>query len=348
MLCDTNGGCLPNEIDEIVKEVCKRFPGKVGIHTHNDRGMAVANSVVAVQAGAVQVQGTFLGFGERCGNANLSTVIPNLQLACGVACIPQANLPRLTETARKIAEISNVSIKKNEPFVGISAFAHKAGMHADGVLKLSRSFEHVSPEAVGNERRFLMSEISGRTQILEKIRKIDPSITKDSPQTAKILKELKRLEQEGYQFEAADSSFEMLIRKNLGAYKPFFEMNNYKIVTGRPCEQDFSATATVKIRVGDKDQLMAAEGNGPINALDRALRAALEVFYPTLKKMRLIDYKVRVMDSKQATAAVTRVLITSTDGSRVWTTVGVSADVVEASRLALTESIEYQLIQDAV
>ena len=348
VLCDTNGGCLPNEIDEIVKEVCKRFPGKVGIHTHNDRGMAVANSVMAVQAGAVQVQGTFLGFGERCGNANLSTVIPNLQLACGVACIPQANLPRLTETARKIAEISNVSIKKNEPFVGISAFAHKAGMHADGVLKLSRSFEHVSPEAVGNERRFLMSEISGRTQILEKIRKIDPSITKDSPQTAKILKELKQLEQEGYQFEAADSSFEMLIRKNLGAYKPFFEMNNYKIVTGRPCEQDFSATATVKIRVGDKDQLMAAEGNGPINALDRALRAALEVFYPTLKKMRLIDYKVRVMDSKQATAAVTRVLITSTDGSRVWTTVGVSADVVEASRLALTESIEYKLIQDAV
>lgn len=221
VLCDTNGGCLPNEIDEIVKEVCKRFPGKVGIHTHNDRGMAVANSVMAVQAGAVQVQGTFLGFGERCGNANLSTVIPNLQLACGVACIPQANLPRLTETARKIAEISNVSIKKNEPFVGISAFAHKAGMHADGVLKLSRSFEHVSPEAVGNERRFLMSEISGRTQILEKIRKIDPSITKDSPQTAKILKELKQLEQEGYQFEAADSSFEMLIRKNLGAYKPF-------------------------------------------------------------------------------------------------------------------------------
>lgn len=348
VLCDTNGGCMPGEIDKIMKDVCKRFPGKVGIHTHNDRGMAVANSVVAVQAGAVQVQGTFLGFGERCGNANLSTVIPNLQLACSCTCIPQENLPRLTETARKIAEISNVSIKKNEPFVGISAFAHKAGMHADGVLKLSRSFEHVSPETVGNERRFLMSEISGRTQILEKIRKIDPSITKDSPETAKILKELKRLEQEGYQFEAADSSFEMLIRKNLGAYKPFFEMNNYKIVTGRPCEQDFSATATVKIRVGDKDQLMAAEGNGPINALDKALRAALEVFYPSLKKMRLIDYKVRVMDSKQATAAVTRVLITSTDGSRVWTTVGVSADVVEASRLALTESIEYKLIQDAV
>ena len=348
VLCDTNGGCMPGEIDKIMKDVCKRFPGKVGIHTHNDRGMAVANSVVAVQAGAVQVQGTFLGFGERCGNANLSTVIPNLQLACGYPCIPQENLPRLTETARRIAEISNISIKKNEPFVGISAFAHKAGMHADGVLKLSRSFEHVSPEAVGNERRFLMSEISGRTQILEKIRKIDPGITKDSPETAKILKELKRLEQEGYQFEAADSSFEMLIRKNLGAYKPFFEMNNYKIVTGRPCEQDFSATATVKIRVGDKDQLMAAEGNGPINALDKALRAALEVFYPSLRKMRLIDYKVRVMDSKQATAAVTRVLITSTDGSRVWTTVGVSADVVEASRLALTESIEYKLIQDAV
>lgn len=347
VLCDTNGGCFPDEIYEITKKICALFPGGVGIHTHNDRGMAAANSVMAVKAGAVQVQGTFLGYGERCGNANLSTVIPNLELAGAGGSVPKENLVLLTETARKIAEISNVSIKKNEPFVGVSAFAHKAGMHADGVLKLPRSFEHVSPNTVGNERRFLMSEISGRTAILEKIKKVDPHITKDSPETAKILSELKRLEQEGYQFEGADSSFEMLIRKNLGAYKPFFEMNNYKIVTGRPCEQGCSATATVKIRVGEKDQLMAAEGNGPINALDKALRAALEVFYPSLKKMRLIDYKVRVMDSKQATGAVTRVLITSTDGGRVWTTVGVSSDVVEASRLALTESIEYKLLRDA-
>lgn len=347
VLCDTNGGCFPDEIYEITKKICVLFPGRVGIHTHNDRGMAEANSIMAVKAGAVQVQGTFLGYGERCGNANLSTIIPNLELGSIGGSIPKENLALLTETARKIAEISNVSIKKNEPFVGVSAFAHKAGMHADGVLKLPRSFEHVSPETVGNERRFLMSEISGRTAILEKIKKVDPRITKDSPETAKILSELKRLEQEGYQFEGADSSFEMLIRKNLGTYRPFFEMNNYKIVTGRPCEQGCSATATVKIRVGDKDQLMAAEGNGPINALDQALRAALEVFYPSLKKMRLIDYKVRVMDSKQATGAVTRVLITSTDGGRVWTTVGVSSDVVEASRLALTESIEYKLIRDA-
>lgn len=346
VLCDTNGGAYPDEIYEITKAVDERFKGKVGIHTHNDRSMAVANSVMAVRAGAVQVQGTFLGYGERCGNANLSSVIPNLQIKYGIGCIPESRLKKLTQTAREIAEISNISIKRNEPFVGISAFAHKAGMHADGVLKLPRSFEHINPETVGNERRFLMSEISGRTAVLEKIKKINPHLTKDSPETVKIVNQLKELEQQGYQFEGADSSFEMLIRKNLGAYKPFFELINYKVSAGRPCEQGCSATATVKIKVGDKQQLMAAEGNGPINAIDKALRSALEVFYPSLKKMRLIDYKVRVMDSKQATGAAVRVLITSTDGKKVWTTVGVSEDVVEASRFALTESIEYKLITD--
>lgn len=347
VLCDTNGAAFPDEIFEITKKVNDQFGGRVGIHTHNDRAMAVANTIMAVKAGAVQVQGTFLGVGERCGNANLCSILPNLLLKMHRNCIPEENLRLLTATAREIAEVSNTSIKKNEPFVGTSAFAHKAGMHADGVLKLPRSFEHINPESVGNERRFLMSEISGRTAVLEKVKKIDPSVTKDSPQTVRILNELKKKEQEGYQFEGADSSFEMLVRKALGTYRPFFELTNYKIVTGRPCEQNYSATATVKIRVGEQDQLMAAEGNGPINAIDKALRAALEVFYPSLKKMRLIDYKVRVMDSKQATGAAVRVLITSTDGGRVWTTVGVSQDVVEASRLALTESIEYKLITDA-
>lgn len=347
-LCDTNGASYPDEIFDIVKAVCNRFPNvKIAIHTHNDRGMAVANSIMAVKAGAVQVQGTYLGYGERCGNANLSTVIPDLMVTGEYECVPKDSLKAVTMTAREIAEISNTSIKRGEPFVGISAFAHKAGMHADGVLKLPRSFEHIPPETVGNTRRFLMSEISGRNAVLERIRKIDPSIEKYSEETADILDALKKMEQQGYQYEGADSSLEMLIRRSLGKYKPFFELKNYKIISGRPCESDdCSATAVVKVSVNGKDQLMAAEGNGPISAMDIALRSALEVFYPSLKLVHLIDYKVRVMDPKSATAATVRVLITSSDGKEVWSTVGVSADVVEASRIALAESIEYHLIQE--
>lgn len=345
-LCDTNGASFPDEIYKIASDVCTSFPNvKISIHAHNDRGMAVANSIMAVKAGAVQVQGTYLGYGERCGNANLSTIIPDLTLA-GYSCIPEDKLKEVTTVARELAEISNTSIKRGEPFVGISAFAHKAGMHADGVLKLPRSFEHVPPETFGNTRRFLMSEISGRGAVLERIRKIDPSIQKNSEETSAILAALKKMEQQGYQYEGADSSLEMLIRRSLGKYKPFFELKNYKIISGRPCENDdCSATATVKVSVDGKDQLMVAEGNGPISAMDRALRRALEVFYPALRNVRLIDYKVRVMDPKSATAATVRVLITSTDGRDVWTTVGVSGDVVEASRIALAESIEYHLIR---
>lgn len=347
VLCDTNGGTFPQEIYDITKEVSKLYPDMVGIHTHNDRGMAVANSIMAVEAGATHIQGTYLGFGERCGNANLSTVIPNLQIGMGYNCIESKNLNLVTETAQSISEISNISIKKNEPYVGRSAFAHKAGMHADAVLKLSESFEHIDPERVGNERKFLTSEVSGRGAIIKKIHKVDKTITKDSPETAKILETLKDLEQKGYQFEGADGSFDLLIRKALGIYKPFFNLKNYKIISGRPCEENLNATATVKISVDGKDKFMAAEGNGPVNALDKALRSALESFYPVLKKMRLIDYKVRVTDTKQTTAAVVRILITSTDGKNVWTTVGVSSDVVEASLQALTESIEYKLSREA-
>lgn len=347
VLCDTNGGAFPDEISSIVADVVKTFGDKVGIHAHNDKGMAVANSCMAVMSGANHVQGTYLGYGERCGNANLSTIIPNLHTARGFNCIPSENIKKITPIARKIAEISNISIKSNEPYVGSSAFAHKAGMHADGVLKLPKSFEHIDPEVIGNERRILMSEIAGRGAVLEKIHKIDPAIEKSSPETAKILYELKELESKGYQFEGAESSFELLIRRNLGKYKKFFELITYRVMGGRPSDDDStSATAIVKVSVGDQTQLMAAEGNGPINALDKALRHALEVFYPMLKKMHLSDYKVRVMDGKNATAATVRVLITSTDGKNVWTTVGVSGDVVEASRLALTESIEYKLIKD--
>ncbi|MEG2053732.1 MAG: alpha-isopropylmalate synthase regulatory domain-containing protein, partial [Oscillospiraceae bacterium] len=320
-------------------------PNKISIHTHNDRGMAVANSIMGVEGGAIQIQGTYLGYGERCGNATLSTIIPNLQLGMNMDCIPPANVKQITSAARKIAEISNITLKTNEPYVGISAFSHKAGMHSDGVLKLNSSYEHIDPALVGNERKMLTSDISGRTAILEQIKKINPDIEKSSPETTTILKELKKMESFGYQFEGADGSFEMLIRRCLGAYKSFFELKTYKIVSAQPSESGCSATATVKIKVGDKEQLMAAEGNGPINALDKALRSALEVFYPSLRKVRLIDYKVRVIDSTNTTAATVRVLITSTNGKQIWTTIGVSGDVVEASRLALTESIEYELIK---
>lgn len=347
VLCDTNGGCFPDEIKKITQAVCQCFPHvPVGIHTHNDGGMAVANAIAGVEAGAVQVQGTYLGYGERCGNANLSTVIANLQLKKGCGCIPADCLPLMTRAARSIAEISNITMSRAMPYVGDSAFAHKAGMHADGVLKLPRSFEHVNPKSTGNERRFLMSEIAGRTAVVEKIQKIRPALTKDSPETKAVVEALKQLEAQGYQFEGAESSFELLVRKKIGDYHPFFELIDYQIVSGpgRPSEPNCSATATIKIRVGDKTQLMAAEGNGPVNALDKALRAALEVFYPQLREVRLIDYKVRVLDSKDATAAAVRVLITSSDGSGIWTTVGVSGDVLEASWTALVDSIEYALL----
>ena len=350
VLCDTNGAAFPDEVLEITKAVVDRFSAagvQIGIHTHNDRGMAVANSIMGAKAGATHIQGTYLGFGERCGNANLSTIIPNLQLKMGIRCIPEESMQLLTATARHIAEVANISLKKTEPYVGNSAFAHKAGMHADGVIKNSCSFEHIHPETVGNERRFLLSEISGRTAVLGRINRICPDLTRDSPQTAEIIRALKEQEQLGYQFEGADSSFELLIRKHTGTYHPYFKLITYKILTGRPAEPGCSASATVKVQVGDKMQLMAAEGNGPVNALDKALRAALGVFYPSLSRVHLIDYKVRVMDSKNATGATVRVLISSTDGRRVWTTVGVSSDVVEASWIALTDSIEYKLIKDA-
>lgn len=347
VLCDTNGGCFPHEVNRIIHAVAETFPGhQLGIHVHNDGGMAVANSVEAVQAGVRQVQGTYLGFGERTGNANLSTIIPGLQLKLGFDCIPPENMAALTTTARAMAEVCNVNLRKNEPYVGTSAFAHKAGMHADGVLKTSVSFEHIAPEQVGNERRFLMSEMAGRTAILQKINKLIPHLNKDSPETLKVMDALKELEHQGYQFEGAESSFELLVQKLTDRYQPFFELINYKIVSAQPCEVGCSSSATVKIRVGDRVQLMAAEGNGPVNALDTAIRRALEVFYPRLTTVHLTDYKVRVMDSK-ATAATVRVLITSTDGKRVWSTVGVSGDIIEASWIALRDSIEYKLSKDA-
>jgi len=345
-LCDTNGGALPNEIATIMRLVRERFAVPVGIHCHNDCGMAAANSIVAVEAGARMVQGTFTGFGERTGNAALCTVIPVMQTKQNLFCVPEANLPLLTHTARLVAEVANLSLPENAPFVGRAAFAHKGGMHIDGVAKAPKSFEHVNPESVGNERRVLTSEVAGRSTILRKIQKVKPDIQKDSPETAQIIDALKDLEHQGYQFEAAESTFDLVIRKKLGKYKPFFELVNFKIIGEQPYEQGKSASALIKVIVDGKEEITAAEGDGPVNALDKALRKALEVFYPQLAAVHLTDYKVRVLDGGDATAAKVRVLIESSDGERSWSNVGVSSDIIEASWIALVDSIEYKLIQD--
>lgn len=347
-LCDTNGGSTPDEVYEITKVVVELFPSvEIGIHCHNDSGTAVANSLLAVKAGATQVQGTYIGFGERCGNTNLTSVIPTLQLKKGCQCIPSENLENLTTTALLIAEIANVILPDNDPYVGRSAFTHKAGMHIDAVNKAPLSFEHINPETVGNERRFLMSEVAGRSTIIKKISKIDPTLTKDSEETSTVVDRLKKLEYYGYQFEGAEGSFELLIRKQLGKYEPFFSLEYFKIIgEQKTLENQYSSYAMVKVKVDEQVEFSAAEGDGPVNALDMALRKSLEGFYPKLKKVHLTDYKVRVLDSQGGTDSKVRVLITSTDGIKVWTTVGVSTDIIEASLIALVDSIEYKLIKD--
>ncbi len=339
-LCDTNGGSFPDEIAEIVRVVAARFPGvDIGIHAHNDGGMAVANSVMAVEAGVSHVQGTFLGFGERTGNANLSTILANLQLKRGCDCIPAENMSTLTDCAIRMAEIANVTLHKGTPFVGRSAFAHKAGMHADGVIKNSGSFEHVDPASVGNHRRFLMSEMAGKSAVVRKLQKYYPEITRDDPAVADIIAELKEKERRGYQYEGADGSFELIARRHIDGIKPYFDLVSYKVLDELPYDNNHSATATIKIKSNDVLKVAAAEGDGPVNALDCALREALAEFYPQIAKAKLIDYKVRVMEPDDATAAVVRVLIITSDGKDVWTTVGVSKDIIEASWIALVDSV---------
>ncbi|HEX3027272.1 MAG TPA: citramalate synthase, partial [Clostridia bacterium] len=343
-LCDTNGGSYCSDLGEITAKAVGAFDARVAIHCHNDMGLAVANTMAAVDRGATQVQGTFIGFGERCGNTSLCTVIPNLQIKRGCDCIPEENMTMITSVSRKIAEIANVTLANNEPYVGVSAFAHKGGMHIDGVRKINRSFEHISPDLVGNERRFLMSEVSGRTTVLTEVNKLDPEIHKDSEQTRRIMARIKELEHFGYQFEAAQASVELLIRKELGRYSPFFKLEHYSILGEQPVENENEcSTAVIKILVDGKTEITAAQGDGPVHALDSALKKALMVFYPSLSDVRLTDYKVRVMEPKYATASKVRVLIESSDGTHLWSTVGVSRDIIDASWIALVDSIDYKL-----
>ncbi len=346
-LCDTNGGTMPDDVQRITALVSRECNVPVGIHCHNDAGLAVANSIMAVKAGATQVQGTLIGIGERTGNANLSTIIADLELKLGMPCLPKGKIASLTHVSRRVAETANISLDGGMPFVGLNAFAHKAGMHIDAVTKNPKAYEHVAPDSVGNERSFLMSEVAGRSMIIEKIRKFDSNIQKDSPVAAQIVARVKELEHAGYQFEGAEGSFELLVRKNIGKYRPFFDLQYYKIIGEQPLD-GVSATAFAQIKIGVEGEMAitAGEGDGPVHALDVALRKALERFYPGVKEIRLTDFKVRVLDSKSATAAKVRVLIESTDGNHVWSTVGVSSDLIEASWLALVDSFEYKLISD--
>ena len=346
-LCDTNGGTLTSEIKEIVEKVISSINTKIGIHCHNDIGMAVANSIMAVEAGAVHVQGTFIGVGERCGNANLSSIIPTLQIKLGYEAIPENKIIEITKTAKYISEISNIKLLDSMPYVGASAFAHKGGMHIDAICKTPESYEHIKPEVVGNNRRFLLSEVSGKSTVLKEIQKVFPNITRESEEVGKITNRLKELEYQGYKFEGAEGTVELLIRKTIGKYRPFFELKHFKTIGEQSWNtKDFNSTALINVIVEGKNKMTAAEGDGPVNALDKALREALESFYPQLKDVRLIDYKVRVLDSESATGAKVRVLIESTDGIENWSTVGVSTDVVQASLIALVDSIEYKLIKD--
>ena len=331
------------------------LPGRVGIHTHNDMGLAVANALAAVEGGCRHVQGTLVGFGERCGNTSLAALIPSLELKWGIPCLPPGKLSLIAETTRRVAEIANIPVPGVMPYVGASAFSHKGGMHTDGVLKVRRSFEHIDPALVGNDRHLLLSEVGGRSAVAERAKKIDPSFTKDHPVTAAVAEKLKALEAEGWAFEGADASFELLVRRELGRHtgrseadrRSLFKILAYRVVSEHPTGETIACShAWVKVWVEGKEELAASEGDGPVNALDGALRRALTRFYPELEKVRLSDYKVRVIDGNAATAAKVRVLIESTDGVNTWSTLGVSEDIIDASRAALVDSIEYKLIGD--
>lgn len=343
VLCDTNGGTMGLDIYQTVREIVQEIHIPVGIHCHNDTSCADCNTILAVQAGAEMVHTCFLGIGERCGNADLFTVVPNLQLKLGQNCVPAESLSKFKEYAADIAEILNTSVPSNTPYIGSKAFSHKAGMHIDAIQKNPKTFEHIPPESVGNTRRFLFSDLSGSSAVLKKIQELAPEISKDSPETKSVLKELKEMEYAGYQFEGAEASLELLILRNLGLYRPTFDLDKFQVIVDEPSGV-FSSSVMIKIQSSGKTEITADEGDGPVNALDKALRKALEVFYPELCHVRLTDFKVRVLDSDKATASKVRVLIESSDGKTSWSTVGVSSDIIRASFKAVTDSLEYYLL----
>jgi len=353
VLCDTNGGALPHEVEDVVAAIVRYFGTDVavGVHLHDDAGTGVANALAGVRGGATQVQGTINGYGERTGNCNLTTIIPNLTIKMGYETLPPDRLDRLTPVAHHVAELVNMALNPQAPYVGTSAFAHKAGLHVSAIAKRPDAYEHVHPEAVGNSTRFVMSELAGRSTVVLKARELGLDL--DGPAVNDVVDRLKHLEHEGYHFEVADASLELLMRQATGWDQEWFRMESFRVITDDASphvpagEQPDGVTteATIKVHVGDDRIVATAEGNGPVNALDRALREALDPRFPELASIHLTDYKVRVLDTERGTGAITRVLLDTTDGEQSWTTIGVSENIIEASWQALSDSIVYGLLR---
>ncbi len=344
VLCDTNGGTLPKELAEIITEVASSIPPHLlGIHAHNDCGLAVANSLSAVDTGTRMVQGTINGYGERCGNADLISMIGNLQLKMNKRCLPETSIKQLTNLSRYVSDVANVTPVNSRPFVGRSAFAHKGGVHVNAISKNSVAYEHIEPELVGNHRRVLVSDLSGKSNVEYKAKKLNISLGKDLSISKRIVREIKNMEDQGYQFDAADGSFALLIKKATGEFKEPFALESFRVIDVKTKRDSSQSQAMIKISVGEEEEITAAEGNGPVNALDNALRKALRKFYPQIDEMYLVDFKVRTLEGSEGTAAKVRVLVESRDEKEIWNTIGVSENIIEASWHALVDSIQYKL-----
>ena len=348
VLCDTNGGTLTSELAQIVRLVRNRFVQRLGIHCHNDADLAVANTLAAVQEGCSHVQGTINGYGERCGNANLCSVIPNLQLKMGYSCVPEESIRQLTSLSRFVSEIANMTPQTNMPYVGANAFAHKGGVHVSAVMREARTYEHIAPETVGNTRRVLVSDLSGRSNVIFKAREMGLGANHEPEKVAKLVQELKELENRGYQFEAAEGSLELLLRRKSGEPVDQFYLKGFRVLIEKNETGESRAEATIRLEVNGREEHTAAEGNGPVHALDNALRKALRRFFPDISRMQLSDYKVRVLNEKRGTAAKVRVLIESRSEEEAWSTIGVSENIIDASWEALSDSFAYFLLKHAV
>ncbi|MBC7333285.1 MAG: citramalate synthase [Actinobacteria bacterium] len=344
VLCDTNGGFLPGWVSEVLDSIKGKINKPLGVHFHNDSGCAVANSIISVEKGVAMVQGTINGYGERCGNADLCQIIPNLEIKLKKECIGKENLRHLTSLSRFVSEVANQVTNPHQPFVGHSAFAHKGGMHVSGVSKVTRAFEHIDPKEVGNTRKILISELSGKKSIIVKSKDFGIDLEHDPKKVSEILNRVQNLEHKGYQFEAADASFELLVREVAGVKKKFFTLESFRVLNEKRADGEMLSEATVKVLIDGNRIIETAEGVGPVNALDKALRKAIGNCYPNISRIELTDFKVRVLDEKKGTAAVVRVLIESSDGEKSWGTIGVSENIIEASWQALEDSIVYGLM----
>jgi len=346
VLCDTNGGTLTSQIYKTIRTIRPKIDIWLGIHCHNDSGLAVANSIAAVEAGVDMVQGTVNGYGERCGNADLIPIIANLKLKLGIDCIDAGKIKELAKVSHFVSEVSNMKQRNDQPYVGESAFAHKGGVHINAVMKNPVTYEHIDPLSVGNRRRMLVSELAGKSGIMIMAKDLKFDLSKEDPQTKKILQLIQNLEHKGFHFEAAEASFELLMKRALKKYKRFFELEGFRVVVEKHTNKKITTEAIIRLKVKGIKEHTAADGDGPVNALDNALRKALKDFYPALSKMHLADFKVRVLEEKAGTASRVRVLIQSQDEDQAWDTIGVSENIIEASWQALVDSIEYKLLKD--